>query len=138
MAVARWPPTPAIRQRSADREEGAMVDSTVLGVAGLGVVGTLGAGLIGFAGPSWNEQRIQRARDKREARRALRVIAFEVFDQTTRLEQLAEAVEHKDRVQALHYVIRNLPDETSEWRRHKDDLALLVTDQTGWRLVAAF
>jgi hypothetical protein len=38
----------------------------------------------------------------------------------------------------LHYVIRNLPDETSEWRRHKDDLALLVTDQTGWRLVAAF
>ena len=87
-----------------------MVDSTVLGVAGLGVVGTLGAGLIGFAGPSWNEQRIQRARDKREARRALRVIAFEVFDQTTRLEQLAEAVEHKDRVQALQYVIGNLPD----------------------------
>jgi hypothetical protein len=50
----------AMRQRSADREEGAMVDSTVLGVAGLGVVGTLGAGLIGFAGPSWNEQRIHR------------------------------------------------------------------------------
>jgi hypothetical protein len=53
------------------------------------------------------------------------LIAFEVFDQTTRLEQLAEAVEHKDRVQALHYVIRNLPDETSEWRRHKDELCAL-------------
>jgi hypothetical protein len=115
-----------------------MVDYTVLGVAALGVLGTLGAGLIGFAGPSWNEQRIQLARDKRDARKALRLIGFEIFDLTIPLRQLSEEVEHADRMRTVQLIIARLPNETSEWHRHKDEFALLVTDQTGWRLVAAF
>ena len=38
----------------------------------------------------------------------------------------------------MQLIIARLPDETSEWHRHKDEFALLVTDQKGWRLVAAF
>jgi hypothetical protein len=57
-----------------------MVDWTVLGVAALGVVRTLGAGAIGFAGPSWNERRIQAARDQKELRRAARLVKHELTD----------------------------------------------------------
>ena len=41
-------------------------------------------------------------------------------------------------MRTVQLIIARLPGETSEWHRHKDEFALLVTDQTGWRLVAAF
>ena len=106
-----------------------MVDWTVLGVAALGTVGTVGAGALGFAGPSWNDRRIQAARDRKELRQAIRLVRAELKDILSSLETRDEGAEDKFGAIAATFSLIPAPEET-EWHRRREKIALLVDDRT--------
>lgn len=112
-----------------------MVDYTTLGVAGLGLIGTLGAGVIGFAGPSWNEKRIQAATDARDARRALRLVALEIELNCSAVESFLLASSDGVRVAEVFDVTSAT---AAAWSQHRDVLATTIDDQATWEAVARF
>ncbi len=116
-----------------------MVDWTVLGIAALGTVGTVGAGALGFAGPSWNDRRIQAARDRKELRQAIRLVRAELKDILSSLETRDEGAEDKFGAIAATFSLIPAPEET-EWHRRREKIALLVDDEheDAWEQIAVF
>jgi hypothetical protein len=116
-----------------------MVDWTVLGIAALGTAGTIGAGALGFAGPSWNERRIQAARDHKELRQAIRLVKAELKAILIALDTRDESAE--DTFADLTAVFSLIPaQEETEWHRHRDTIALLTEDDDDatWERIADF
>jgi hypothetical protein len=116
-----------------------MADWTVLGIAALGTVGTISAGVLGFAGPSWNERRIQAARDHKELRQAIRLVKGELTDILSALRTRDESADDRFGQMAAAFSLIPAPDET-EWHQRRETIALLVDDEDedAWNDVIMF
>ena len=115
-----------------------MVDWTVLGIAALGTAGTIGAGALGFAGPSWNERRIQAARDHKELRQAIRLVKAELKAILIALRTRDESAEDTF---ADYRVFSLIPaQDKTEWHHRRETIALLTEDDDDatWARIADF
>ena len=123
-------------QVTTNGKEDQMADWTVLGIAALGTVGTISAGVLGFAGPSWNERRLQAARDHKELRQAIRLVKGELKDilSALRTPGMNLLMTNWANGRAALSLIR-APDET-EWHHRRETIALLTSttrDEDAWK-----
>jgi hypothetical protein len=111
-----------------------VVDSTTVAVGAFGLAGTT----IGFAGPSWNEERIQRARERRDGRTAPRLVAAEVAVFYAGLEVVAEEEDLARTLEAGKGLTGYWPGmNQTQWIKYEATLAIVLDDEV-WNSLAAF
>jgi hypothetical protein len=111
------------------------IDWTAVGVALVALAGTFGGAVLAFRGPSWNDRRIQEAREQRERRCAVRLVALETEQNAIAFSSFIVQAPPGSLVSDIF----DLPSCTdTAWTEYRTAIATLVEDEDTWLTVARF